>query len=252
MYVKNQNYETPPWNATLWRYMSFEKFLDLLMSKSLYFSSISKFTDKNEAKIPEANLEELRSKIVPTDSSKNSTALEKLYLDDRIGSLRKLAFVNCWVKKPVESYALWKIYLGGGRAGIAIKTNTKGLIDAINSFGPVNSPREIFFGNVTYTNFIKDEINVHKLITTKGEPYSYEDEVRLVTYGQPTILPPETLVRQDENAGIRIKVNIDKLIQEIYLSPFISKDYHVSFRKVIMKLEPSLTNIIRTSTIHDS
>ena len=44
----------PKDNATLWRYMSFEKFASILATESLFFSRADKYDDKFEGYIPEA------------------------------------------------------------------------------------------------------------------------------------------------------------------------------------------------------
>jgi hypothetical protein len=148
MITKDSRFETPSWNTIIWRYMSFEKFLDIILENRLFFTNTSKMTDKNECSIPKKNADLLWSQG------------HKIYVSkwNEVSDLKRSSFLNCWIISRFESYALWKIYLSGSKTGIAIKTNTKKLMAA---FDECKSPSKenIFFGKVNYSDFIKGEID---------------------------------------------------------------------------------------------
>ncbi len=209
MIVKDPRFETPVWNTIIWRYMSFEKFLDVILENRLFFTNTTKMTDKNECSIPRKNADLLWSQ--------GHRILVKKWKE--VSDLKRSSFLNCWIMSRFESYALWKIYLSGSKAGIAIKTNTKDLITAFNDCKNPSNER-IYFGKVNYTDFIQGEIDISKLITTKKQFYEFENEVRLVILKDPQEIENsnDEVIKWDD--GIHINVDPNVLIDEIYLSPF--------------------------------
>ena len=156
MVIKDQLFNTPPWNTIIWRYMSFEKFLDVILEDHLFFTKVSNMTDKNECELPKKNGDILWAQ--------SHELFNKKWFE--FYALKRSTFINCWIINRFESYALWKIYLGGSKTGIAIKTNVKKLMSSINMCSN-RTVEGIFLGKVNYTDFIKDEVTISKLVTTK-------------------------------------------------------------------------------------
>ena len=88
---------------TVWRYMSFEKFANILATESLFFTRADKYDDKFEGYVPESttlSYESSGSQIVP--------------------NFRQYIMCNCWHHGEEESMAMWdKYHLRNN--GIAIK-----------------------------------------------------------------------------------------------------------------------------------
>ena len=249
MLIKNEKLKIPPWNATLWRYMSFEKFLDIIHNQSLHFTNVSLLLDQREAEIPSRNFDKYLSSIpIGIDKMSNeSIEFVKFYGD--LLARRKASFVNCWVLSPDESYALWKIYLSGNKAGVAIKTRTKNLIDAINAKSKPDGQPKIHMGKVEYTDFIKKEVSIESLITTKSKAYKYENECRLVILNEPEYDYTTDGREQKLHNFFKVDVDIDKLINEVYISPFGGAMFYDVFVSTLKKLSPSLLSRIRESSI---
>lgn len=92
-------------NATLWRYMSFEKFANILVTESLFFTRADRYDDKFEGYIPESTKLSYESAISGIDPS----------------NFRQYIMCNCWHQGTEESMAMWdKYHLRSN--GIAIKT----------------------------------------------------------------------------------------------------------------------------------
>jgi len=77
----------PKDNATLWRYMSFEKFANILATESLFFSRADKYDDKFEGYIPEAIIVSYESAGIRIDPN----------------SFRPYVMCNCWHHGDEES-----------------------------------------------------------------------------------------------------------------------------------------------------
>ncbi len=56
--------------------------------------------------------------------------------------MKELVLINCWSINPHESYALWKIYLGGEKNGVAVRSTISMRISAnpISDSGVIRSP----------------------------------------------------------------------------------------------------------------
>ena len=80
--------------------------------------------------------------------------------------------------------------------------------------------------------------------------YEFEKEMRLFIFHYPLseggVIPP-----YDVETGRSLKVNIDTLIDKIYLSPFAGIWFEKSFRKLILEIRPSLEKKIIVSDVQD-
>ncbi|MCI5055199.1 MAG: hypothetical protein MRY83_03770 [Flavobacteriales bacterium] len=237
MIKRNKHIEIPHGNSSIWRYMGLGKFLDLVVSKSLYFANASEMTDQYEGLMPKRNVQAKIGQLVDAGLAKNEAEAQALQLAQQYRNWRSQTIINCWTLSPHESYALWKIYLGGSISGVAIKSSIRHFIKSVEQ-----SDEPIYYGKVNYADFIPEaEQNRFRIITTKTKYYDYEKEVRFF------------MVNEDEPylQGKSIKIDIESLIQEIYVSPFSGKWFENSFLQIIKKLTPKLVDRIKISDIRD-
>ena len=192
-------------SASLWRYMSFPKFMSLLERQALFFckpevlgdpfeGSISKATPALSATVADSNLQ-----IV---ESKPAKALEVDLRD-----VTKHVRVSCWYMNTHESVAMWKLY-AREELGLAIRTNFKDFKDALIC------TQEVSIAEVTYYDYETEAIefgNPMVLLTQKRKSFEHEREVRaLLLDGS------ESATR---SGGCYCEVDLDKLIKEIYVAP---------------------------------
>lgn len=225
-------------NRVIWKYLSWDKFFDLLITKELYLSKTSEMTDKNECYISSTNIERIKeymSQNVQVDTSTIST-------DDTI---KERSFINCWTLSRNESYALWKIYLSNAKSGVAIKTTVSHLEKAIKEgatsddifirmvrYGSINIAKEVNPCQVT-----QKKVDLFRL-TTKLQAYQYENEMRLICFN-------------DSKADCkRVKVSSLDFIDEIYFSPF-SRCFDDIYKEVLRKMGYGLEKKVKTSAIND-
>ena len=181
---------------TVWRYMSFEKFANILATGSLFFSRADKYDDKFEGRIPQLIMRYYESAGILFNPE-----------------LRQYIMCNCWHHGDEESMAMWdKYHLRN--SGIAIKTTMGNLKRSL----PQNEPN-IFIGKVRYDvesienqNQIKMPEDTENLLYYsyfyKRKPFEYEQEVR-------AIIDIES-IRHDGSYefGKRLEINIQTLIDE--------------------------------------
>lgn len=210
MIVKDNRIESPHGNIVIWRYLSLDKFIDLLISKQLFFTNAARMTDKYEGLVPKRNQEYLLKELKNNGYSSKDADLESQGRFYMTNSLREMTLLNCWTIDQNESYALWKIYLGGAKSGVAIKTTVGKLNRAIRK-GNDRYDEDIFISKVNYTDFIKEEPdNRFNVITTKNKFYQYEKELRLFIFHYPLSEGGET-PPYDLSVGRRLKVDLYEL-----------------------------------------
>ena len=180
---------------------------------------------------------------------------ELVAAEKRVSNLRESTYLSSWSIAQDESYALWKIYLGGSRAGVAIKSTFSALQKSIQA----ESGNEITCARVRYT----DDVNPKNLlddhfIYQKSTHYEYEKELRLATDYQPDLENRDPLHRRmrpngdPAPNGLNVNVSIDTLIREIYLSPFAMRGFRKTFEQIVKKVRPELQAKVKTSAVRDS
>jgi hypothetical protein len=226
-------------NKTIWRYYSIPKFISLINNKELRFSTPVIFEDpidgiskksylralelkdrykraidmfyNLEKKKEDKTLEDLGNKLNSgTVDFKNfnlSQFIDQLENDrniqDHVKNLRNI-YVNCWHMNQNESLAMWDLYVGRNTPGIAIKTTVRKLINEIN----IDVTEKGLFGKVIYKN--ENSNDIFKETFIKRPCFQYENEFRIAIENY-----------NNAKGGICKKINLNNLIEEIYITPRI-------------------------------
>ncbi|ELB2229688.1 DUF2971 domain-containing protein [Vibrio parahaemolyticus] len=246
---------------SLWRYMSLDKFIDLVNNKKLFLTPLSYYqaTDPFEGLAPKvafeattnaflkgiekfdeqtrlmANMLEQRltldgNPLTPEQHQavsmiKNSVQQHKADLVPRNNKISKSTRVHCWYHSERESEAMWKLYSDSGK-GIAIKTTVGSLVSAIDSCHP-QVPLRI--GRVKYLDFLSDQLTPKECVTDgvttpllKRQEYSHENEVRL--YSVPQDLTAKNW-KEYKPTPLLVGVDIPTLIEAVYISPYVGEPF---------------------------
>jgi hypothetical protein len=169
----------PP-HSLLWRYFDFQKFLTLVMEKSLLFVRMDKMEDTNEGisldqllvkygdetlqrgapnKIP--NSKKTNSKLSKDKKTKDKRTKDKARRDEVNHELFKQQqsyFLSCWLIHDRESVAMWNSY--STIDGMAIRIDADSLIDAVVKHGrldPGDKAWKLYYGLVDYQDFLSGE-----------------------------------------------------------------------------------------------
>lgn len=127
-------------DCILWKYMNFEKFVNMIITNTLWFNRIDSFDDVFEGTYPPAN-KLLRSKIYGFEFELPVEQMEKLAKNE--------LYVACFHQNNYESAAMWDLY--AKHAGIAFKTNGIRLSQSFD-----NEPRNIYISQVRYIDYNND------------------------------------------------------------------------------------------------
>lgn len=249
-FPRHEHLETPPGNTIVWRYIGLEKFLDLLTHHRLFFTNARNFTDGYEVSLPANIVASKRKELSKKGLTGRDFEEELAAFEWTNRPMRDLTLVNCWSLGQDESYALWKIYLGGFRAGVAIRTNLSRLRKSLEG-GNDPFPEDIYVGKVQYKRFFPEkDLSRFSLVTTKRQFYEYEKELRLFILHFPKseggIKPP-----YDFSVGRHINVDLSILIDRLYLSPFVAPWFSESMKRILSKVAPFLPERIVASSIRD-
>jgi hypothetical protein len=215
--------EPPNQDASIWRFMSLEKFHDLIDSGKLYFCRADLFNDEREGLPPQEFL--MRFGLSPLDLH------DRQQLTDHIGigaQSREEFYVSCWHLFDEERLEMWKNY---GKDGVAICSRYSLLKSALDAM-----PDRAFMGLVRYDSSYMIRANVLSYITNKRAKYADEQEVRAFlwildpnrggnrhidaegrVHPHVTEPPPDSVSKGEKRA-----VDLDKLITQVVVAPWAS------------------------------
>lgn len=211
----------------LWRYMDLAKFISMLKSSTLYFSSPKYFEDifegaygllKNRQAWDDFYLSYARTAII-TAPDNCWHKIEKKKLEENAKSIveqiscsRQGIFINCWHHSEFESEAMWKIYATNVKNAIAIQTTYRELKQQVGE--------RVTIKPVRYVDYSNQFIGPNEEYWCKRKSFEYEKEVRAVIHDFDSA----------KQTGIPVKVNLNEMIKNIYVSPY-APDW---FREIVV------------------
>ena len=179
MHIELEGITSPRDTAVLWRYMSLEKFVNILATQSLFFTRADKFDDKFEGHIPRQIMSIYKSAVSSSEERENlpkGSTLKFAY------GLRKHVMCNCWHQADQESMAMWDKY-HMRNSGIAIKTTMANLKNSLpDRFN-------VFIGEIQYLEehnkiSVLENVSIPNLVHYpyfyKRKPFEHEHEVRVL------------------------------------------------------------------------
>jgi hypothetical protein len=198
MFVSTDAITIPDPNTIVWKYLDLSKFLDLLFCRQMFMSRSDKFEDQYEGTFSEPTYEEIRR------LSENNPDFLDYYKRHR-----KNVVISSWHINEYESYAMWQIFTKNNE-GLAIQSTIQRMKDAMQ---PENR-YEQYIGEVKYIDYKKEYIpfdNTFFPFLFKRKSFQYEREVRIVS--------DLTEHHVNINEGAKVNVDINTLIEKIYIHP---------------------------------
>lgn len=219
----------------LWRYLRYDRLLQIINDGQLYFRHISEMSDQWEGLLTE----KAKANLYRQQYSTYKNAAEANFATDKYENLRNLFYVNCWHMNNYESYLMWKVYSG---KECSIQTTYERLIAAFGDYHP-----DITGGVMTYIDYERDHFdlgNIYTPVSHKDIPYQDEKEFRLLCW-KPDI---EKHQLSYGDKGINLMVDVSMLIEKIYINP--TADIYVEkLRK--LKEEKNLSFTIEATRIKE-
>lgn len=234
MYQEHPSFETPEnKNGKIWRFMDFTKFVDILVSRSLYFCRSDLLGDPFEGTYSQFTIDEFLKQ------AKNKDEQDRIrgFFIKQPTEWRKTSFLNCWYMDDIEPAGMWKSYTTSNQA-IAIQSTFEKLVKSFEE----NNVYRLFIGKVKYIDYKKDSIpwgNAFNPLLYKRHNFKHESELRaaVVDFG---------FLEGDKNprVGHRVETNLNKLIEEIRIAPTAPDWFKNIVQTIIEKfdLDKPITN----------
>ena len=199
MYITSPNIKLPEDPDTIvWKYLDLSKFLDLLLSKKLFMSRSDKFEDQYEGTFSEPTFEEIKKLAI------NNPEFLNYYKTHR----EKVA-ISSWHINEYESFAMWQIFTQNSE-GLAIQSTIGRLQKALE---PEKNLKQ-YIGQVNYIDYKKEYIPFDDMFFPflfKRKSFQYEREVRILS----DLNDKDIKI----NDGLKINVDLNQLIEKIYIHP---------------------------------
>lgn len=237
---------------TIWRYMDLWKFESMLENNGcLYFTRADKFDDKLEGKYSDITLKNLEGKFLELHGKQFVENWKALYYSkgDYIDAVRRNSLVSCWHINDNENINMWQSYTSE-KNSIVIKSTIDKVYKALNILN--NHTFNIDFVEVKYVDFhntiLEHKNHILEPLFFKDIEYKDENELRIIVWKRPenNILNTD-LSNFNVCQGGSLNIDLDILIEEIYISPNSSDDF---MEKIKQLLPDNLKNkVIKKSEI---
>jgi GTPase SAR1 family protein len=204
----------------IWRYLDFTKFVSLLDTNALFFARADTMEDPLEGSLSKANIE-ARQK---DDAKLPKKAL--IQLAELHKNARSHIFINSWHMNDVESAAMWKLFLQSSE-GIAIQSTVSNLKKSFE----VSKDYEVNIAKVEYIDYethVIPEKNILYPFIHKRKSFEHEKELRALTLIMPGKTEDDSIdfSIRNPNLGIYVDVDIDVLIDRVYVAPTALPWFH--------------------------
>ena len=191
-------------DTILWKYLDLSKFVDLLLYQRLFMSRADKFEDQYEGTFSEPTFEEIRKL-----SQDNPEFLNQYKIH------RQKVVISSWHTNEYESFAMWQIFTQNNE-GLAIQSTLGQIKRALKA----ETNHKQYIGEVNYIDYKKELIPFNDdffPFLFKRKSFQYEREVRILSDLRDTDLVIDN--------GLKVAVDINELIEKIYIHPKSEKWY---------------------------
>ncbi len=242
----------PPSNSKskIWRYMDLAKFLSILDTRSLYFARLDQLAaaDPFEGYYTSLNIkfddipfeklsEEWKDNIKTKETYKSIIRSSRLSREHTKVN-REVTFVNSWHVKEYESAAMWSLYLSN-HEGICIQSTFDNFVASLESYEEF----DIYIGKIKYIDYEREAIPMGNLLSPyiyKRKSFEHEEELRALIWTPQNGKNDGVNLKNNkfkDDMGLYVPVNIEKLIEGIFVSPSAPKWIANLIRSIVEKYE---------------
>jgi hypothetical protein len=216
----------------IWRYMDFTKLVSLIDTRCLFFARADRLGDPFEGSYPRSNVV-ARELAYAGQFQDNKPVLTQLIasLPEMHKQWPRYSAINCWHMNEHESAAMWKLYLKSDE-GIAVQSTYERLRESITD------EERVLLGVVKYIDYEKDSIGEGNILLPffhKRKSFEHEREVRGLAIKWPVETGKLDFTRETITQGLQIKINLEQLVERIYIAPSAPEWFADVVRGVIHK-----------------
>jgi len=230
MYKEHPVFEKPDnENIKIWRYLDFTKFVSLLDKQALFFARADKLSDPFEGSYSKANI-----KLRPIIYKELGSYFDPVQKQFQVFSkeIKKFTLINSWHMNEYESAAMWKLYLKTDE-GVAIQSTFKRLTESFHNY-----EGNVYIGKVKYIDYQTEwlpEGNTFYPFLHKRKSFEHERELRAIIQILPVKDGNINLKLEVLDTGAYIPVDLDILIEKIFVSPMAPKWFNELVNSIINK-----------------
>lgn len=227
-------------DVKIWRYMDLSKFLALLQDGRLYFSRLDQLGDPFEGSISKPSVETLADNAfghgnglrylnpdfypdfvrpywpIHLQFSEWTPEYQQEFISG-LGRIRSgehsVTYVSCWHMNVGESAAMWRLYSQSSDA-VCIRATYRNLYNML--------PDCIFMGKVSYVDYDTQYIPLDNILAPmmmKRRSFEHEREIRALYYRNFETHLGDKAVGVLEDNGAKFSVDLNSLIESVYISP---------------------------------
>jgi hypothetical protein len=230
-------FETPPADTIIWRYFPLERFVSLIERRKLFLSRAGRLKDDYEGATPILS----EQKLMAWEEKYVSPEGRASYRENRRRA-REIVVVNCWHMSEHEDVPMYDRYMEL-RRGLAVKSTVGrlGASFAQRQNSNISSNEDIEIWRVHYIDYEADLFppwNVLYHFVHKRLEYKAENEVRVVALITDAAAATASLGGTDfevNEAGLLLPVNVEALIDTIYIAPKAPADVKQTVRELLRR-----------------
>lgn len=243
MFYSSPNDKRPQVSSSLWRYMSLSKLIQMLESRSIWFTRVDQLIrdDPFEGSIPyrfapPAMTEEQQKKDALyeqrhrlTVGAVNQMRTTRLAMH-RVERVR--TYVSCWHASKSDSDAMWRLYGAEKDGSVCVQTTAARAFDQL--------PHWVMIGRVSYKSYDTDVFPTDNSFSSffhKRACFSHENEVRLLA--NPLSVPMDS-PWNPEAVGIPVGFDPDSFLLRICVSPTSPEWFLHTVTAVVRKFDISV------------
>lgn len=218
--------------------MDFTKFVSMLDRRALFFARSDRLGDPFEGSYSKMTVQARPLTMLASDMS--------LFNEE----IRKFVIINSWTMSESESAAMWKLHLVSNKR-VAIQSTFKRLAKSFDSY-----TQDVFIGQVKYIDYETEylpEDNVFYPFLHKRRSFEHEHELRAMISSFPSKNLIEFFNDLSKKAfadGEYVDVNLDILVEKIFVSPASPKWFSELVRSIVSKY--SLLKEVTQSSLDSS
>lgn len=237
---------------TVWRYLTFPKFIHLISSGSLWFQRLQFLNDNLEGSLPKATETAMTASYQKSKKVFNTPELQK-QIDEmasrNVSDGRSLTAVNCWFIGDDESERMWNEYVGSSE-GVAVRSTAKSLRDSVFLY-----PEFSFIGRVKYVDYATHDMGIYdghqayrRAFLKDSAQFSHENELRLSTMNTKTSACVDSLgqsfpeselkgagMNNFDEAGLNVRVDLERLFNTVVSAPGAPSWFHDLLIQISLK-----------------
>lgn len=226
-YFMPRDYEVPPGESSIWRYMDLAKLIALFSDQALHFARCDQLDDPFEGAIGSTERKHIwddhyrkffeqairnppegfEFKLSDAELAELAEQVERAMDNFGRSSGRHLqrCYVSCWHENLGESEALWQLYGRDMQRAVAVRTT----VDSLNQ--ALSDDPWIQIGRVSYIDYRRRFAKVQAPYFFKRLSFQHEKEIRAVHRDHDTSSPLPW--------GISLPVDVSVLVEAVHITP---------------------------------